>query len=56
MLESDHKLQLEARNSFRDKKSALELIWFASAEKPIDNTVKDHRKRLRACVSQRCTF
>jgi len=32
-------------------KNALKLMWFALAKKAIDNAVKDHRKRLQACVS-----
>jgi len=30
---------------------ALQRIWSALPEKAIDNTVKDNRKRLQACVS-----
>jgi len=31
--------------------NALQLIWSALPEKAIDNFVKDHHKRLQACVS-----
>jgi len=30
---------------------AVQLIWSALLKKAIDNAVKDHRKRLQACVS-----
>jgi len=32
-------------------KAALQLIWLALPEKAIDNTVRDHRKWLQACMS-----
>jgi len=32
-------------------KDAIKLIWSALPEKAIDNSAKDHRKRLQACVS-----
>jgi len=44
-----HKLQPK-RKSVPEVKDALQLIWSALPEKAIDNTVKDYRKRLRACV------
>jgi len=31
-------------------KNSLQLIWFALLEKAIDNSVKDNRKWLQACV------
>jgi len=50
MLESYHKLQQKPK-TVSEFKNALQLIWFALPEKPIDNTVKDHYKRLQACVA-----
>ena len=49
MLVYYHKLQQKPK-TVSEFKNALQLIWFSSREKSIDNTVKDHRKRLRACV------
>ena len=50
MLESYYKQQpkLTTVPKFTD---ALQLIWSALPEKAIDNTVKDNRNWLQACVS-----
>ena len=48
MLESYHKLQQKPVSEFNN---ALQLICSASTEKPIDNAVKDYRKRLQTCVA-----
>jgi len=50
MLESYHRLQQKSKTVF-EFKNALQLIWFASPEKPIDDPVKDYRERLQACVA-----
>jgi len=42
--------ETEAKTVLRFK-NALSLIWSALPETAIDNAVKDHRKRLQACVS-----
>jgi len=50
MLESYHKLQRKPK-SVPEFKDEFQLFWFCLLEKAIDNIVKDHRKRLQACVS-----
>ena len=50
MLKSYHKLQLKPE-SVAKFEAAFQLIWFALLEKAIDNAVKDHCKRLQACMS-----
>jgi len=50
MLESCHKLQQKPK-TVPEFKNALQLIWTALQERAIDNSVKDYRKRLQACVS-----
>jgi len=50
MLESYHMLQQNPKTVL-EFKNALQLIWSDLPEKAIDNVVKDHRKRLQACVS-----
>jgi len=47
---SYHKLR-QKRKTVPEFKNALQLILSASPEKAIDNSVKDYRKRLQACVS-----
>jgi len=50
MLESYQKLQQNPK-TVPAFKNALQLVWSVLPEKAIDNTVKDYRKRLQACVS-----
>jgi len=50
MLESYHKLHPKPK-PVPEFINALQLICSALPEKVIDNSVKDHRKRLQACVS-----
>jgi len=50
MLESYHKLQQKPKTS-SEYNNTLQMIWSALTEKAIDNSVKDHHKRLQACVS-----
>jgi len=48
ILESETATEAKTVSEF---KNALQLNWSALPEKAIDNAVKDHRKRLQACVS-----
>jgi len=44
------KAATEAKASYRVLKCTF-VIWSALLEKAIDNTMKDYRKQLQACVS-----
>jgi len=55
LLESYYKLQPKPKTVPKIKDS-LQVIWSALSENSIDNSAKDYRKRLQACVSQRWTY
>ena len=50
MLESYHMLQQNPKTVL-EFKNALQMTCLASSQNAIDNSQKDHRKRLQACVS-----
>ena len=54
MLESCHKLQSKPK-AVPQFKDSVQLIWSALPEIANENALKDYRKRLHACISQRWT-
>jgi len=53
--ESYHKLQPKPK-TVSEFKDALQLIWSALPEKAINNTIKDFRKQLQACLSAKAGY